>query len=312
MGTTEHLSPAAEAAWALYATWCGAKGYDDPTVYLPERLEEFWADVPVKPSTRRIRERGIVRAMDAAGSPVPAPLLLRQSAWRVGGHWADLGTALAAIPTVGWLKGMRGRRDAYLLTLLHQGFTRAEAREITTAEIDWPMRGRVFVRGELIPTAADPARCPACAVCRQVRAISLAEWRSLATLMSTMNAQRSRAVSHVCQEDPWEEDWSTITWTLLPAITQTGDVDVYGPPISRTTISAISAYRLYRPWLRPLHSVTEGTVYTDLDPDVPALAPEVDVVTVRAEVDDLFDQVDEKLSSVDAIFAAIEAELKDS
>lgn len=311
MTDVETLPKAAIAAWTLYKAWCGARGHHDATTYVPERLEAFWADVPVKPSTRRVREWGILRAMEAAGSPVPAKELFRQSAWRVGEKWADLETALGSIPTVGWPEGMRGRRDAYLLTLLHQGFTRTEAREITAADIEWPMRGRVFVRGELIPTAEAPSRCPACAVCRELRAIALANWRHLATLRSTMNAQRSRAVVHVCQEDPWEEDWSTIDWTMLPAINQHGHPDLY-VPISRTTISAISAYRLYRPWLRPIGTVTTGTIHIDLDPDVPILSPGVDVVAVGAEVSDLFDQVDEKLSSVDAIFAAIEEELKDS
>lgn len=310
MPGTETLPKAAEAAWTLYKAWCGAKGHRNPTAYVPERLEAFWADVPVKPSTRRVREWGILRAMEAAGAPVPRKEQFRQSAWRVGEKWADLETALGAIPTVGWHEGMRGRRDAYLLTLLHQGFTRNEAREITAAEIEWPMRGRVFVRGELIPTADSATRCPACAICRELRAIAIADWHHVATLKSTLNAQRARAVDHVCQEDPWEQDWTTINWTMLPAISQYGEIDLY-VPISRTTISVISAYRLYLPWLRPVSPLTTGTIYTDLDPDVRVVAPEVDVVKVRGEVDDLFDQADEQLSAIDEIFARIEAELTD-
>lgn len=310
MAGTETLPQGAVAAWKLYEAWCSAKGHMDPTVYVPERLEAFWGDVPAKPSTRHARERGIIRAMEAAGSSTPRKERFRQSAWRVGEKWADLETALASIPTVGWPEGMRGRRDAYLLTLLHQGFTRNEAREITAAEIEWPMRGRVFVRGELIPTAESPTRCPACAVCRELRAIAIADWHHLAILRSTMNAQRARAVDHVCQEDPWEQDWSHITWTMLPALSQHGEIDLY-VPISRTTISAISAYRLYRPWLRPIDPITTGALYADLDPDVRTVAPDVDVVSVRAEVDDLFDRVDDQLSAVDAIFARIEAELDD-
>lgn len=293
--------------WTLYKAWCAAQGHGDAHTFDPARMEAFWEDVPAAPTTRAARERIILRQLEAHGAIVPHPEHTHRSAWRTGPAWADLETALEAIPTVGWPEGMRGRRDAFLLTMLHQGLTRREAQNITVNEIQWPAPGDVLIRGVKVPTATSPQRCAACAVCRWLRAICLADYRDLPTLRSTMNAQRARTVGHVCQE-PNDDQWQATFWSMLPSVNRWGHVEHYEHRLSLAAISAITAYRQFRGHLNPFHPAQSTHTFTDLNPDIPLITQAVDIVAVRDEVDDLFNRVDEQLDAADEILARIDAE----
>ncbi|WP_300265501.1 hypothetical protein [Microbacterium sp.] len=306
------IPKSAEAPWALYRAWCAAKGHTDVFTYDPARLDAFWADVPVAEKTRTIREWGILRALEAHGADVPRPERPPRG-WREGPQWLDLEDALEAIPTKGWPEGMRGRRDAYLLVLLHQGFTREVAQQIGRDVIRWPAPGRIVIRGELIPTSPTPARCAACAVARWLRAVSLADYRSVGELKSVMNRQRGEIVhGHVCEQG--DDTWRDTHWSLLHQINRWGQIDHRFTPISLTAISTIATTRRSRalvalPAERQNRVLAE--VYTDLDPDAPLVKGAGDTESARAEIDALEERADEVSDRWDRQLENILAELGD-
>lgn len=296
-------------AWTLFADWCTATGRD-PLATTEETLEAFWRAVPVATSTRGQREKAIRAALLPQGVLIPTEKAIRPSAWRTGPAWADLERTLGAIPFVGWPGGFRGRRDAYLAVLIHQGYTREEAREVRPGDIAWIAPGSIRIGRCDIPTAVEPEECAACAVARWLRAVALTDWHGRGLLRETLVRQQGRVVGHVCRSDDAGE-WRGVHWTLTPAINRYGHVET-GVAMSTRAISAVLAYRQAAPLLglpgrypRFSEATRDTEIFDDLDTTVPTrverLAP------ADANLDELFDRIDEEFDAADAVMDRINA-----
>lgn len=293
--------------WELYMAWCAASGHDLDS-YSPDALTAFWEDVPVAESTRRKREAEILRALAARGADVPPPPgRFMPTAWRSGDGWVSLQEALSAIPTVGYPGGLRGRRDAFLLVLIHRGLTREQARNVVPADFDW-LPGCVTFRGAVIDRADDPERCPACAIARWLRAYAFTAYIRRHSLRETLIAQAGRAVGHVCdEEDPGE--WKGREEVLVPAVDAQGKLETR--PVGVRMVSAIlelrQAHRTVKASTPQRHVAADQTTYTDLDANAD-LFPQAPRSVPTRSVDELFDDLDEKLAAADALLARIEAD----
>lgn len=300
-------------AWALFTDWCTATGRDLRSS-TEDTLEAFWRDVPVAASTRHRREKAIRDALRAHGVLLRVPKSERPSAWRTGPAWADLDRTLGAIPFVGWPGGVRGRRDAYLAVLMHQGFSREEAREIGPREIAWLRPGFIRVGRSDIPTAVEPEECAACAVARWLRAVALTDYHGQPTLRETLIRQQGRVVGHVCRSEDVGE-WRDVHWTLTPAINRYGHID-NGIAMSTRAISAVLAYRQAVPLLGlpgryPRFSAAprDTEIYEDLDITVETRVERLN--PADANLDELFDRIDDEFDAADAVLDRINAMTRD-
>lgn len=297
------------SAWALFTDWCTATGRD-PSAATEGTLEAFWVDIPVAASTRARREKVIKSALCARGALLPVEKPVRPSAWRTGPAWADLDRTLGAIPFVGWPGGIRGRRDAYLAVLIHQGYSREEAREVRPRDIAWLSPGSIRIGRSSIPTAVEPEECAACAVARWLRAVALTDYHGRGLLRETLVRQQSRVVGHVCRSEDTGE-CRDVLWTLTPTINRYGHID-NGVAMSTRAISAVLAYRQAVPLLGlpgryPRFSAVprDTEIYDDLDIHAREQRERLD--PADANLDDLFDRIDEEFDAADAVMDRINA-----
>lgn len=309
-----------EQTWGLFVDWCHARDRS-PFLLDQEALDAFAADLPVAPATRAQRERHLRRRL---GASTQQPLA--QTAWRTGPGWANLSQALAYTPSVGWPRGLRGRRDAYLLVLIHAGLSRAEARDLAPGAIELH-DGRVTLLGEDLATHTDPASCPACAVVRWLNAIGMADRRGRPAIRAALLQARRAAPRHACQDKGQPTHWREV-FHLLPAIDRHGWITDWRS-MSERAISAVVAYRLSQPAStihEPLethpspdddaghqqadaapHDYDQGVTYDARDLEEPP-APRTVSRTPEdlRSMDDLFDVLDEELDAADDLMRRIE------
>lgn len=225
--------------WRLFTDWCAARGLT-PLPTTPAFIADFLATVPAAPSTQIARVQAIRRAHKDAGEHLPMPTAEPESCWRVGEGWLDLAGTIGRAPVSGWTAGLAGRRDAFLAVLLGQlGFTRERARAVTAGDIAVLEDGGLAILGQRVPYADDPVPCPACAVRRWLKILTIFDDHGRASARSYLITYKPDG-EHECGNE--EPVGGLGDRPLLPAIDKYGWLSDWAP-MSGRTISAILAYR---------------------------------------------------------------------
>lgn len=299
------LSAHDEAVWSLFEDWCTAT---DRNPLPPEDgvLDAFQASLPAAESTLTSRRGALRRAYALFGYPDVDPQHEQPTEpplWRTGAAWADLPSALTLIPRAGWPYGLRGRRDAWLLTLAHLGFTRQQIRDITPDEIDWAAPGRIIVAGREARTAKQASMCPACALAGWLHLVELHDRRGRPSVREALILQRGVQTGHACQ-DLTRTGWQQVHWTLLPAVDQHGWLTNWRPMSSRA-ISAVLAYRQSAPSLM-LAADPYGEPMGGAGEDLPEAVPQPRERPEMGAIDeDLLSRVDDELDAADEVLRRI-------
>lgn len=232
-------APTPNPHWQLFADWCAARGLT-PLPTTPAVIADFLATVPAAASTQATRVRAIRSAHQAAGAPLPMPTAEPESCWRVGEGWLDLEETITRAPVAGWTAGLAGRRDAFLAVLVGQlGLSRERARSVTAQDIRVLPDGGLAIKGERVPYADDPVPCPACAVRRWLKILTIFDDHGRASARSYLFAYKPDG-EHECGSE--EAVGGLGDRPLLPAIDKYGWLGDWAPMTGRT-ISAILAYR---------------------------------------------------------------------
>lgn len=225
--------------WQLFADWCAARGLP-PLPTTPAVIADFIATVPAAASTQEARVRAIRRVHREAGEPLAMPTAEPESSWRVGEGWLDLGETIARAPVAGWTAGFAGRRDAFLAVLVGQlGLSREQARAVTAQDIRVLPDGGLAIKGRRVPYTDDPVPCPACAVRRWLKILTIFDDHGRGSARSYLFTYKSDG-EHECGSE--EPVGGLGDRPLLPAIDKYGWLGDWAPMTGRT-ISAILAYR---------------------------------------------------------------------
>lgn len=134
------LDRTAAHTWRLFADWCEATGHVALPAQ-PETLAEFLADHPAQIPTHRRRVTAINAAHRQCGFPEPgrahavhAALATRRHA-RLQAVADLLEERIRQLPVTGWPRGLFGRRDALILTLVAAGLTYTEIAALRRGEL---------------------------------------------------------------------------------------------------------------------------------------------------------------------------------
>lgn len=225
---------ASEHHWQIYRDWCLATGRDADTLH-----EEFFDQVPVADSTQAGRSRAIrTRLGHPPRQAERSAMIGAQPAWRVADHWGSLPQSLAATPRSGWVSGLRGRRDAFVLTAAALGMTRNEVRLLTGEDIS--LGSRLALRGAEVPMTQSQRCCPRCAVISWLSTLDTYRKWGPGVVRAEMIRTKHAPAEHVCLDDPGQE-WR-LTPALVPSVDKHGWVEEHHP-LSARTVSAITARR---------------------------------------------------------------------
>lgn len=243
---------ASEHHWQIYRDWCLATGRDADTLH-----EEFFDQVPVAASTQAGRSRAIrTRLGHPPRQAERSAMIGAQPAWRVADHWGSLPQSLAATPRSGWVSGLRGRRDAFLLTAAALGMTRNEVRLLTGEDIS--LGCRLALRGSEVPMAQSHRCCARCAVISWLSTLDTYRKWGPGVVRAEIIRAKHAAAKHVCLDDPGQE-WR-LTPTLVPSIDKHGWVDEHRP-LSVRTVSAVTARRQAEALTAPQSDQIQRRVY---------------------------------------------------
>lgn len=225
--------------WQLFADWCAARNLP-PLPTTPAVIADFLANVPAAASTQAARVRAIRKAHEAAGEPLPMPTAEPESCWRVGEGWLDLAETIGRAPVAGWTAGLAGRRDAFLAVLVGQlGLSRERARAVTAQDIRVLPDGGLAILGQRVPYSDDPVPCPACAVRRWLKILTIFDDHGRSSARSYLFTYKPDG-EHECGTE--EPVGGLGDRPLLPAIDKYGWLGDWAPMTGRT-ISAVLAYR---------------------------------------------------------------------
>ncbi|QNE48662.1 hypothetical protein F1C58_16525 (plasmid) [Glaciihabitans sp. INWT7] len=224
--------------WELFSDWCTA-AETSPLPATAETVEAFLRAVPGRPSTARRRLRAIRRAHQDMRVQLPVQLPGRSSTVRSGEEWVSIERALAQIPTLRFPIGLRGRRDAWLLTLIGVlGLTRRESMELIADDIElFPV---IRIANRPVPRSDVPAECPACAVTRWLRVVGAASRGHRSEVQGLLNPLGVDDEVHDCGvglDGSWRE-----ADCLTVAVDRRGWI-ASGKPLSSTSVSAIMKAR---------------------------------------------------------------------
>lgn len=225
---------ASEHHWQIYRDWCIATGREVDTLH-----QEFFDDVPVAAATQVSRSRAIfARLGHQRRRAERIELIGSQPAWRQGQQWGSLTQSLATTPRSGWVSGLRGGRDAFVLVAAAVGMTRDELRLMTHQDVITDKR--LILRGAEVPMAQAPLSCPGCAVIGWLSTLGIYRKWGMGIVRAEMIRAKHSPARHICMTDPGRE------WRLAPALVPS--VDKHGwveehHPLSARTVSAITARR---------------------------------------------------------------------
>lgn len=255
---------------SVVADWCAAHGLD-PEHVDATLLDYFASEVPLgrtrlAQSAAHLRRRGAVLPRRPVGS-------LDRGADRLG-----VGEAIARCPVTGRL-GVRGRRDALVLTLLDAELNRTHVAGLRPEDVvSWQVAGRELAAGP------DERSCPRCVLARWLNV--RCELPPVGTRSGAARATWTEGEGHCCTGPVRVA--STTPGALLPGLDQHG-----WPSMSNLGPRAITAI------------VTART-----DPQLPELeptsdpscrpSPGVDVVETKREIDHLLDELDDRLGQIEA------------
>jgi hypothetical protein len=134
------LDRTAAHTWRLFVDWCDATGHIALPAQ-PETLAEFLADHPAQIPTHRRRVTAINAAHRQCGFSEPgrahavhAALATRRYA-RLQAVADTLEERIRQLPVIGWPRGLFGRRDALILTLVAAGLTYTEIAALRRGEL---------------------------------------------------------------------------------------------------------------------------------------------------------------------------------
>lgn len=305
--------------WSLFEDWCSATDRRALPASV-DTIGAFFDQVPASASTLRGRLRAIRRAHQAAGvrlevgeEPVP-------SAWRSGRDWLTYDEALARCESDGWPAAFRGRRDAFILTVVER--TRLPRRRIvglSAEDIEWdkpptlaePLR---VLGVPIFPTSTDPALCPACAITRWIRLVSLYNRWSASAVKERLYQAPTHPDEHDCAKPPprrWRE-----VWDFLPAIDQHGWASRWRSMGPRA-LSAVLAERLARPGERRVvaAAVSEPRPEWDTGDDSPERVSAAQAERERlrgVSESELWSLLDERIAATEDANARVNAFLADA
>jgi hypothetical protein len=234
----EHLPASSRPHWQLYADWCAA--VDVPAVPATlTQLSQFFAAVPVAPSTATARVGALRAAHTILGALFPVAPTEPSRPVRVGAGWVSATDALQALPVTRYPAGLVGRRDGFLLLLLDQLHrTRHLARAVTEADI--ALTPVFTITGVQIPRADVAASCWRCVSTRWLRVLGPAVLGRRYTVQELLDPTLHQDDAHDC-DIALTEDWRAAP-TLLPAIDRHGWLTPH-QPLSTRAMSAITAHR---------------------------------------------------------------------
>ncbi|MCJ1675437.1 hypothetical protein MT355_19410 [Rathayibacter sp. VKM Ac-2929] len=240
----EQLPASSRPAWQLYTDWCAATGVAAMPAP-PQQLQAFLRDVPAAFSTSAARVRVIRAAHTITGIPFPDAPTPISPALRTGAEWANVETALQALPLTRYPAGLVGRRDALVLLLLdHLHLTRESARAVRIADVDLT---RWRLAGTPLPATDSTVACSRCILTRWLRVLGPAAL-GFRTSVRELLDPAAFTDEHDCTA-PLEDTWS-VAPNLLPAIDRHGWLT--NTTISTRTISTLTARR-QDPALPPAH-----------------------------------------------------------
>lgn len=283
-----------EAAWALFCDWAEATDRN-PFLATPPDLDPFLRQNPCASSVAALRVRAIsIRLGWIESEPQEAT----HRAWPEEDEWLlPLGEALERISISGWPRGFRGRRDAFLLTLLgHVGMTRSQALATTAEDLNWSPDGW-YVGDDLIPstTGESPQICLSCAVSRWLAVLGENEHWSSSSARTFLASSRQFGV-HECQDAVLSEASSywREAYYLLPAIDRYGMTakPVHQSMSERAVTSVIASRRarlLVTPPQPPVAEPVEIAEIADSSPRFEGYSWD----EVEALLDDTCDRADE-------------------
>ncbi len=253
--TARMLSPRTTAAyagdWALFTDWCSTTGERELPAD-PDTVLSFLTDCPAAAATQRRRVAAIDHRHSTAGYPRPGESpLVRAALGRSTGEpphqppaiAAAVETAMRALPSSGWTRGMFGRRDRCLLVLSqaagvpYRHLATLTAGDITMA--DGTARVENAAGGWVIAPDSDPVLCGPCAITRWLRLLDLVVTHpsNRDTAQALKKAQPVTSGSpHLCRSTR-ALDPATLVVPLLPPIDQWGYVPF---PVRRLTPHSLS------------------------------------------------------------------------
>ncbi|MBO9041535.1 hypothetical protein [Curtobacterium flaccumfaciens] len=220
-----------EAHWDRFVAWCSVTG-QEPLPAAPATVAQFLTRFPGGASTQRLRRRAIRAHHLAAGLADPIPTVPARVWPRPDApdHTA-VGEVLAVIPKYRYPIGLRGRRDAFLIVLLGVlHLTRQQAQAIMADDV--AVTSIVRIRGTVVPSADDPAACPACAVTRWLRIVGLVWAGFRGDVIGLLDPTKGNLDQHDC-EQPLPGQWRRAEQLLLP-------LDVHGWARTGVTLSGRS------------------------------------------------------------------------
>lgn len=301
-----------DVAWRLFVDWCAAVDAS-PLPASVATISDFFDQVPASEPTLRARLRAIRKAHRATGNtlrvaPEPTP-----TAWRSGPGWLPLGEALAQVPVGGWPAALRGRRDAFLLTVIHHAhLTRNAAVRLSVDDIGWPHTPSplrpITVHGHRIEPGDDPLSCPACAVTRWLRIAALANQWGRASVRQALILEPTQPDAHDCAEPP-PPSWRDV-WQLAPAIDQHGWMTDWRPMSTRAVSTVLAEHLTDRRRPRPEPAAATETI--EQDPWDTDSAPPSEPRTGPVDECELWALLEEKVAAADAANARITALLDDT
>ncbi|MDQ2739528.1 MAG: hypothetical protein M3Y35_13135 [Actinomycetota bacterium] len=281
--------------WNLFCDWCAARGLQSLPAGRRE-VERFFAEFPVSERTAR-RRRQAIRVQHAAAGladpTAPAPLVTPDP-----GRQSAVGELLRGCSVQSWPDGIRGRRDAFVLTLFGGlALTRRQIRAVRPTDLQ-VLPGAVHVLGHRLRLGDRPGECLACGVTRWLRVLDIAyrrDWSAVRGIMAPRwPGSAGDQVRHDCMR-PLKPGWPQAI-TLLPAIDQYGWTDDHAPVSTRV----ISAVRAKHRWLAARSQTGTSPTLDPLAPgsSSPTLHPKSDWSRQRqaaetAFLGPLFDRLDD-------------------
>lgn len=254
------------AAIDLLADWLLSRDREREPV-TADVLGEFLAEVP-------LGERSVRELRGHLGLAEPAPPARSEE------EWDELIAACpVSSPSSGAARGgLWGRRDALVLALGAEGFTREDVVVLEPVVVD-PERG--VAAGIVLAWRENPASCHACALNRWLQVCARLPPHGGRYAARTMLATAGAATGHVCRR-PVAGPWHAV-YALLPAI------DQHGWP-GTTSISTRSVTRI---WNMPRNAPQQ--------PVAVSAGERRDRRVVFAELDELLAKLDERLARVEQI-----------
>lgn len=228
---------AADRHWELFVDWCLSQDHE-LEVITPETVESFLDAAPAAASTQRSRVESIRLNLESRGVFISIGRPPSMQTIEVFQSAESLGQALAQIPKSGSPRGLRGRRDAWLLVLIgHLKMSRRQASAVTEDAIE--LFPQLSVAGHVIKKSDMADTCAACAIYRWLTVLGPAARGYRSDVAEILHPRFAGVPGHAC-ETGLDGEWR-LADTLLPGIDRHGWLA--GTTLGLDAISDIVAMR---------------------------------------------------------------------